>query len=291
MKNIILASTLLATALMCGCEGNHGPKANLKTDIDTLSYTLGVASSPGEQLNAYLQYIGSDSTAVNEFLKGYNEGYRTGDDKKKSAYLAGLQAGIQSRMNSKRVEQTVFDGDSTKQLSMVNYLAGFHDAIEKKVKLTDVKGEPLTNRTAGEMLSAQLEKKEAEKRAALEKATAEFMAAKAKDAAYAKLENGVLLKTVKPGSGAVPTDSSEIKVNYEGAYIDGEVFDTNWDAEPVTFSLANMIQGWKIACPQMKAGGEYEIIVPGDMAYGPMGQGKMANATLVFKVKLIEVEK
>ena len=55
---------------------------------------MGVAQS--QQLKGYLtQALGIDSTYLNDFVKGLNEGVNAGDDKKKSAYFAGLQIGQQ----------------------------------------------------------------------------------------------------------------------------------------------------------------------------------------------------
>mgnify|MGYP000603403576 FL=1 len=68
MKKIILAAIIAATGLT-SCN-NGQPKANLKSDIDTLSYEMGMAMSQSEgEFQNYLSQSGSDSAYVDELLK------------------------------------------------------------------------------------------------------------------------------------------------------------------------------------------------------------------------------
>ena len=86
------AVAAVAAVMMYSC-GNGTPKANLKTDVDTVSYALGIDQSQG--LKEYLVgNMGVDTTYINEFIKGLNEGANAGDDKKKAAYYAGIQIGL-----------------------------------------------------------------------------------------------------------------------------------------------------------------------------------------------------
>ena len=82
MKKIFLATLVAAAALMTSCN-NGTPKANLKTDIDTLSYEMGMVMSASEgDFQNMLTQQGSDSAYVDEFLKGYIDGMKSADDKK-----------------------------------------------------------------------------------------------------------------------------------------------------------------------------------------------------------------
>ena len=114
-----MATVVAAMTMMSACI-NGAPKPGLKTSADTLSYELGMANSVDEeQLKMYLAdpRTGSDSTYIKEFMKGFNEGLEAATDKKKAAYLAGLQVGAEMSANIKQVEGMVFAGDSTKHLS------------------------------------------------------------------------------------------------------------------------------------------------------------------------------
>ena len=119
---------MAATALLSACNGKGSqPEADLKTDVDTLSYALGISNSPTEEeAKMYLMQAGSDSTYVEAFLKGIKDGLHSSDDKKEIAYQMGMQAGMQMKTRMfTGVEQQVFAGDSTKHLSTKQFLAGF----------------------------------------------------------------------------------------------------------------------------------------------------------------------
>ena len=117
MKKISIVAVLAIAAAGFTACGNQGPKANLKTDVDTMSYAIGMAQTQG--LKEYL--VGSldvDTAYMAEFIKGLNEGANAGDNKKKAAYYAGIQIGqqIANRM-VKGINHEVFGDDSTKTIS------------------------------------------------------------------------------------------------------------------------------------------------------------------------------
>ena len=135
MKKIFLATLVAAAALMTSCN-NGTPKANLKTDIDTLSYEMGMVMSASEgDFQNMLTQQGSDSAYVDEFLKGYIDGMKSADDKKKMAYNLGLQAGMQLKAQMPMIEKQVFQGDSTKKVSLKNFVAGFTSLAKNKTTL------------------------------------------------------------------------------------------------------------------------------------------------------------
>ena len=71
MKKVTFLMALAVAAGMVSCTA-QSPKADLKTDIDSLSYAIGMARTEG--LDQYLAQQGIDSTQMSEFLKGFNEG-------------------------------------------------------------------------------------------------------------------------------------------------------------------------------------------------------------------------
>ena len=77
-----------------------------------------------------------------------------------------------------------------------------------------------------------------------------FLAENAKKEGVKTLPSGVQYKVIKEGNGAIPTDTSVVKVNYEGRLIDGTVFDSSYKrGEPATFSVKSVIKGWtEILC-------------------------------------------
>lgn len=120
-----------------------------------------------------------------------------------------------------------------------------------------------------------------------------FLADTAKEAGVQKLEDGILVKQIKPGTGEAPTVKDTVKVHYEGTLRDGKVFDSSRQrGEPISFPLENVVPCWQKALAAMKKGGEAKIFCPAATAYGEMGQPPVipGNAALVFSVELLDVQ-
>ena len=108
------------------------------------------------------------------------------------------------------------------------------------------------------------------------------------------LPDGLQYKVVTPGTGAKPTKDSKVTVNYEGKLVNGQVFDSSYRrGKPLTFSVDSVIKGWQQAIPMMKTGATWMLFIPSKLAYGERGiPGAIPpNATLIFKVHLISVNK
>ena len=99
-------------------------------------------------------------------------------------------------------------------------------------------------------------------------------------------------KVIKEGSGAIPADTSRVKVHYEGRLIDGTVFDSSYKrGEPAEFRCKQVIKGWTDALIHMTAGYTWEVYVPQELAYGSRQQGADIKpfSMLIFKIELLEV--
>ena len=283
---IALIAALAASFSSCG----NSPKANLKNDIDTVSYTIGMSQTQG--LKEYLvNQLGVDTTYMDAFIKGLNEGAKAGDDKKTAAYYAGIQIGQQiSNQMVKGLNHELFGEDSTKTISMKNFLAGF-------IAGTTGKNQLMTIEQANEIAQAKLQAikaREAEKQYGDNKAAGEkFLAENAKKEGVKVLPSGVQYKVIKEGSGEIPADSSMVVVNYEGKTIDGKVFDSSYDRkEPVTFPANRVIKGWTEALVHMPVGSIWEVYIPQELAYGERSTGQLKPfSALIFKIELVSIKK
>ncbi|MEX0609143.1 MAG: FKBP-type peptidyl-prolyl cis-trans isomerase [Balneolaceae bacterium] len=107
-------------------------------------------------------------------------------------------------------------------------------------------------------------------------------------------ESGLQYKVIEEGDGESPTAEDIVRVNYEGKLMNGEVFDSSYErGEPVEFPLSGVIAGWTEGVQLMKVGATFEFYIPGDLAYGPrppQGSPIGPNATLIFKVELLEIK-
>ena len=283
---IALIAALAASFSSCG----NSPKANLKNDIDTVSYTIGMSQTQG--LKEYLvNQLGVDTTYMDAFIKGLNEGAKAGDDKKTAAYYAGIQIGQQiSNQMIKGLNRELFGEDSTKTVSMKNFLAGF-------IAGTTGKNQIMTIEQANEIAQAKVQAikaREAEKQYGDNKAAGEkFLAENAKKEGVKVLPSGVQYKVIKEGSGEIPADSSTVVVNYEGKTIDGKVFDSSYDRkEPVTFPANRVIKGWTEALVHMPVGSIWEVYIPQELAYGERSTGQLKPfSALIFKIELVSIKK
>ena len=121
-------------------------------------------------------------------------------------------------------------------------------------------------------------------------ADTKFLAALAAADDVVKLDGGVMYKRVSapaPAGARKPTLKDRVRVDYQMCLPDGTVCDEGTDA---TFPLGGLIQGCKIAMPNMPVGEEWEIYIPQDKGYGMQGSGKIpGNSALVFKVAMKEI--
>lgn len=132
--------------------------------------------------------------------------------------------------------------------------------------------------------TAQGEKLAGEAKAFVEKA--------AKEKGAVKTASGLIYKSQKEGSGASPTATDKVKVHYNGALVNGVVFDSSYKrGQPAEFPLNGVIKCWTEGMQMMKPGGKARLICPPDIAYGERGAGAVIppKATLVFDVELLEV--
>lgn len=105
-------------------------------------------------------------------------------------------------------------------------------------------------------------------------------------------DSGLQYRELEAGDGASPQADSSVEVHYEGALIDGTVFDSSYErGEPVSFRVDQVIAGWQEALQMMSVGDTWEIVIPSELAYGAQGQGPIGpHETLVFKVELLGVD-
>lgn len=279
----------IAAATFTGC-GNSTPKANLQTDVDTLSYAIGLAQTQG--LKEYLiGRMNIDTTYMDQFIKGLNEGANAGDDKGRAAYYAGIQIGQQiSNQMITGINQEVFGSDSTKTISLKNFMAGFITGTTGKKGLMTIEEAGQVAQTKMSKIRAKvMEKEYGPNKAAGEK----FLAENKKKDGVKTLPSGVQYKVIKVGKGAMPADTSMVKVHYEGKTIDGKVFDSSYkNGRPVTLRANQVIRGWTEALVHMPVGSVWEVYIPQELAYGEREQGQIKPfSALIFKIELVGIEK
>ena len=284
---MFVAAMAISAAAFTGC-GNSTPKADLRSDVDTLSYAIGMAQTQG--LKEYLvNNLGIDTVYMADFIKGLNEGANAGDNKKQAAYYAGIQIGQQiSNQMMKGINHQIFGDDSTKTISMKNFMAGFVSGTTGKGGLMTVDSAQNVAQTMMQTIKArEMEKSYGPNKEAGEK----FLAANAKKEGVKTLPSGVQYKVIKEGTGAIPSDTSLVKVHYEGRLLNDSVFDSSYKrGQPINLRCNQTIKGWTDAMVHMPAGSIWEVYIPQELAYGEREQGMIKPFSMLkFKIELIEV--
>ncbi len=98
------------------------------------------------------------------------------------------------------------------------------------------------------------------------------------------------------GTGASPSPTDGVTVQYTGTLENGTVFDASrlHGPEPASFPLNSVIKGWTEGVSTMKVGGVRKLIIPPDLAYGDhsVASGVIPpNSTLIFIVELLDIPK
>jgi len=125
------------------------------------------------------------------------------------------------------------------------------------------------------------------KQAAADDATIKaYIAANNLDSVKKDTASGLYYKIITPGTGAYPTATSTVNVNYKGTLTNGSVFAPEAATQGL---LTGYIPGWQVGVPHINTGGTILLLIPSALGYGDEspGAGIPANAVLIFTVSLI----
>lgn len=289
MKKVSILAAVAVAASLASCTA-QSPKANLKNDIDSLSYSIGMSQTNGLK-NYLVGRMDVDTAYMAEFIKGLNEGANK-TSKKDIAYMAGLQIGQQiGNQMMKGINHELFGNDSTQTISKSNFMAGFiAGTLEKGGVMSMEEAQAYTQKAMQAVKERSLEKEFGENKKAGEK----FLAENKKREGVKTTPSGLQYKIITEGKGAIPADTSKVKVNYKGMLIDSTEFDSSYKRnEPTTFRANQVIKGWTEALTMMPVGSKWELYIPQELAYGSSQQNPQIKpfSTLIFEVELLEIEK
>jgi len=285
MKKIAFLAAVAAVALY-SCGGSE-VKPEFKDEVDSLAYELGVAQSEGLKQYMTMQ-LGVDSTQIDEFIKGMKEGSLNEADPKKDAFYKGIEVGKQIQQMNKGLTNQVYGDDSTKSVKVGNLLAGIIAGLKGTANETAEAAGQKFEALLEPIRTKNLEKEFGDNKKAGEK----YLEENKKKEGVVTLPSGVQYKVLTKGTGALPTDSSVVKVNYEGKLIDGTKFDSSYDRnEPLEVNMATprVIPGWVEVLKLMPAGSVWEVTIPQEQAYGSQNQGQIKPfSTLIFKMEVLK---
>lgn len=111
---------------------------------------------------------------------------------------------------------------------------------------------------------------------------------------YIELTGGLKYHDFKLGTGDSAAIGDILSVHYHGWLTDSTLFDSSYlRDDPYFFQLGigAVITGWDLGLPDMQVGGERQLVVPPELAYGSRDRGPIpANSTLIFEVILVSID-
>lgn len=121
--------------------------------------------------------------------------------------------------------------------------------------------------------------------------------------AWAAVPKGFSIDTIVAGEGDTPNEGDMVFVKYKGMLADtGEVFDESQDiplpiegvfpeGSPFPVEADATIEGFYKGLQQMQKGGQYELYIPSEQAYGsepPPGAPIPPDADLIFEIEVVD---
>jgi FKBP-type peptidyl-prolyl cis-trans isomerase FklB len=198
-------------------------------------------------------------------------------DQQRFSYIIGMQIGQQMKKDGITLDEEAFmqairdaASGTPSRLSQEEAQTTMQHMQEERAKVAEQEGEK--NKQAGE----------------------KFLADNRGKPGVKVLPNGLQYKVLKAGTGAKPSATDTVEVNYRGTLIDGTEFDSSYKrGQPATFPVNGVIKGWTQALQMMNEGSKWQLFIPADLAYGSRGAGGVIgpNATLVFEVELLKIKK
>jgi FKBP-type peptidyl-prolyl cis-trans isomerase len=121
-----------------------------------------------------------------------------------------------------------------------------------------------------------------------------FLAENAKRPGVKKTASGLQYEVITMGTGAKPSDTSVVKIHYEGFLLNGTYFDGSRKSDkPLVYPLNKLIPGWVEGVQLMPIGSRFKFYIPYQLGYGEQGSGETipGGSTLIFDVELLDIVK
>jgi FKBP-type peptidyl-prolyl cis-trans isomerase FkpA len=250
-----LAYTVLASALLLGLSG---------CDLDNTAKASNASSAETAKPAAAAE--SADSLTFQE----------------KTAIAVGSSYGENLAKGIDQAKEFGFDLDK-------NLLAkAFADALSGKSQMSTDEAQQVLQEFDNQMRTKAAEKQKADAEVA-KKAGEEYLANNAKKEGVVTTASGLQYEILTAGTGAKPTATDIVRVNYKGTTIDGVVFDES--KEPVEFPLDKVIKGWTEGLQLLNVGSKARLVVPSALAYGEFSPTDKIkpNSVLVFDVELLDI--
>lgn len=117
-----------------------------------------------------------------------------------------------------------------------------------------------------------------------------FLADNAQKPGVHVLPDGLEFRVLKNGFGGHPSPADIVEFAYSTQLIDGKVVDSASSELPANLQVSNLMRGLNEALLKMQVGDRWELVVPGELAFGDKGNAVVPpNQTLIFDITLMAV--
>lgn len=255
------------TAKLSGVDGN------------TFSYALGVTQADGLK-NYVQQRMKVDAENMKVFVAALSQTYSQEEIQRMRAIIAATDIKQQNEEVMRSFNKVAVGKEDTIYMNADVYVRGLTDGINGTASFTADSAQKIAQRQI-DFYNETIKIK-----------NADFMAQYKKQKGVKETPSGLLYRVLTLGKGALPTDTSQVEVHYEGRLIDGTIFDSSYKRnDTATFGLQQVIKGWTEGLQLMPVGSTYELCIPYNLAYGERGNQNIPPfATLIFKVELLNIK-
>jgi len=206
------------------------------------------------------------------YARGIQDDYRNAEEKARVSYAFGMIMGANVGTAPIDIDYTAF-------------AEGMRAAIDDSV-------EPqLSEQEAMEIVETAIHRameRVGESNRALED---EFLLVNSRRTGVRVTNSGLQYEIIDDTDGPKPSETSVVRVNYTGTFIDGTPFDSSIEEGGAYIPLELVIPGWTEGLMLMSPGSIYRFFIPSNLAYGREGiPGAIPpNSTLIFLVELLEI--
>jgi FKBP-type peptidyl-prolyl cis-trans isomerase FklB len=287
----IAIASLIFTATCLGQTTTAQNQISLRTQTDSLNYTLGVANGDGIK-NYHFQNKPLEE-CIGTFMKSLDEAF-AGDKQFVKPDSANVYAPIIEMGN--KVGTTLKAQASTGLMGIPSIKVEFQlirKGVEDGMRDNNSLMSPASSQKYLQETMLKINQQKTSPEDKLNKtACEEFLAKNKLRKEVITTHSGLQYEIIKKGNGALPTNSSTVKVLYKGSRIDGSIFDENLKADQaMTFKLSDVIKGWTEAIQLMPVGSKFKIYVPQELAYAQVKHGEIKPfSTLIFEIELLSIE-
>ena len=104
----------------------------------------------------------------------------------------------------------------------------------------------------------------------------------------------LVVTDIRTGNGPKAANGDTVDVHYMGVLTkNGQEFDNSYDRKQsfaVVLGTGAVIKGWDQGLVGVQAGGQYQLDIPADLAYGASGNGTIGpNEALTFVIDVMAV--